>query len=83
MGYGYSKTITQTSNGEWSWSVLDPHQQRLASGTDAHQDAAQEAAADALATQLVLAGELRDDGEPMSGYPDVDNDNAAPAHTGD
>jgi len=81
--YGYSKTITQTPSGAWSWSVLDPHQQHLASGTDTNQDAAQEAAATALATQLVLAGELRDDGEPMTGDWDVDNDNAAPSDTGD
>jgi len=83
MSYGYSKTITQTPNGAWSWSVLDPHQQRLASGTDASQDDAHLAAADALATQLVLAGVLRDDGEPMSGYWDVDNDNTATSNVTD
>jgi hypothetical protein len=81
--YGYSKTITQTPSGAWSWSVLDPHQQPLVSGTDADQETAQEAAADALATHLVLAGVLRDDGEPMSGYWDVDNDNAAPPNVAD
>jgi|GEM_PF-4734011 len=83
MGYGYLKTITQTPSGEWSWSVLDPHQQRLASGTDANQDAAHLAAAAALVTQLVLVGVLRDDGEPMSGYWDVDNDNTAPSNVAD
>jgi len=83
MGYGYSKTVTPTPSGAWSWSVLDPHQQRLASGTDTSQDAADLAAADALATQLVLAGVLRDDGEPMSGYWDVDNDNTAASNVAD
>lgn len=81
--YGYSKTITLTPSGAWSWSVLDPHQQRLASGTDTSQDAANLSAATALATQLVLAGELRDDGEPMSGYWDVDNDNAVASNVTD
>jgi hypothetical protein len=55
MSYGYSKTIAPTPHGEWSWSVRDPHQQRLASGTNTSHDAADLAAADALCTQLVLA----------------------------
>jgi hypothetical protein len=83
MSYGYSKTITPTPSGAWSWSVRDPHQQRLASGTDTSQGAADLAAAAALATHLVLAGVLRDDGEPMSGNEDVDSDNAAPSNVAD
>lgn len=49
----------------------------------ASQQAAQTMASTERSIRLVLAVELRDDGEPMTGYDDVDNDNAAPSNVAD
>lgn len=46
----------------------------------ANQQAEQTTASTERSIRLVLAGELRDDGEPMTGYDEVDNDNAAPSN---
>lgn len=77
--------IDQTPSGEWSWAVLNPLRQSVASGTAyaTRQDAMDAAANGYRAIRQVLAGRLRTDGEPMSGYDDVDNENAAPSNADD
>jgi hypothetical protein len=79
MQESYTTTVTQTPDGKWSWVILDPHQQPTVSGAGHHSEhAAQIAASSELTTQLVLAGELRSDGEPMTGIEAIDNDNSLP-----
>jgi hypothetical protein len=79
MPESYTTTVTQTPDGKWSWVVLDPQQQPTVSGAGHHSEhAAQIAASRELSTQRVLAGELRSDGEPMTGIEHLDNDRSLP-----
>lgn len=79
MGERYTSTVYQTPEGIWSWAVLDPHQRPTITGAGhADEHAAQLAADRELTIQRVLAGELRSDGEPMTGIEAIDNDNTPP-----
>ena len=75
-------TLHQASDGRWSWSVLNRHQQSVGRGEGyaTQEEAALAAASGQRTIRRVMAGELRDDGEPMTGYADVDNDIAAPSN---
>ncbi|RDS80150.1 hypothetical protein DWU98_14655 [Dyella monticola] len=78
----YTKTVYQADDQTWSWAVLDPNQQPIIQGGGyAHVNAAEIAAARELCVQRVLAGELRSDGEPMTGIDALDNDRSLPLDT--
>ncbi len=71
---GYRRRIYQAPNGAWSWSVFNRHQLPVASGTGCatRHEAEQEAAADERDVRLIMAGVLRDDGDPVTGFELID-----------
>lgn len=78
MPQRYTATITQASDGTWAWTLVDRHQVSVdrGHGYATHQAAEHAAAASRQTLQRILAGQLRDDGEDITGYWDVDLDNS-------
>lgn len=70
--------IAQQPDGTWAWTLVNRHQVTVdrGQGCTTQRAAEQAAAASRRTLQRIMAGKLRDDGEDITGYWDVDLDNS-------
>jgi hypothetical protein len=75
----YTKSVYPAADDTWGWAVRDPQQHIVVHAQGyATSNAAEIAAARELCIQWVLAGDLRSDGERMTGMPALDHDRSLP-----